>query len=99
MTQMTQPDETKNSAPATESGGRGRLMVDAPIRMFHALFAVCFFGAWITSEWDGWRCLHVTLGYCMAGLLLFRILYGLFGPAQARLHLLFGRLKGLSSLV
>jgi cytochrome b len=35
----------------------------------------------------------------MAGLLLFRILYGLFGPAQARLHLLFGRLKGLSSLV
>jgi len=73
----------------------GRLMVDAPVRMFHALFAVCFFGAWLTSECEKWRGLHVTLGYTMAGLLLFRIVYGFFGPPQARLRLLFGRFKGL----
>jgi cytochrome b len=90
---MTQFGET--SAPASESDSSGRLMVDAPVRMFHALFAVCFFGAWLTSEWDRWRCLHVVLGYSMAGLLLFRVVYGLFGPPQARLRLLLGRLKGL----
>ncbi|MCL2021382.1 MAG: cytochrome b/b6 domain-containing protein [Betaproteobacteria bacterium] len=81
--------------PAPESGRKGRLVVDAPIRMFHVLFALCFFGAWLTSESEAWRSLHVTLGYSMAGLLLFRIVYGLFGPPQARLCLLFGRLKGL----
>ena len=90
-----QPGDTKDSATIPESGGAGRLMVDAPIRMFHALFAVCFFGAWLTSELERWRCLHVTLGYSMVGLLLFRVVYGLIGPPQARLHLLFGRLKGL----
>ena len=91
---MTQSGET-----LTPESSTGRLMVDAPIRMFHALFAVCFFGAWLTSEWERWRCLHVTLGYSMAGLLLFRVVYGLFGPPQARLHLLFGRIKGLLGMV
>jgi len=93
---MAKSYEIKNSS--TESSA-GRLMVDAPIRMFHALFAVCFFGAWLTSEWERWRCVHVTLGYSMAGLLLFRVVYGLFGPPQARLHLLFGRLKGLLGMI
>jgi cytochrome b len=78
-----------------QSKSRGRLMVDAPVRMFHALFALCFFGAWLTAESESWRSLHVTLGYSMIGLLLFRIAYGLFGPQQARLSSLFGRLKRL----
>jgi len=79
--------------------GAGRLMVDAPTRMFHALFAVCFFGAWLTSESESWRGLHVTIGYTMAGLLLFRVVYGLFGPPQARLRAQFGRLKGLAAML
>ncbi|MDR0234010.1 MAG: cytochrome b/b6 domain-containing protein [Zoogloeaceae bacterium] len=87
--------EMKNAAEAVKPGHAGRLVVDAPIRMFHALFAVCFFGAWLTSESEAWRSLHVTLGYGMGGLLLFRVVYGLFGPPQARLYLLFGRLMGL----
>jgi len=78
----------------SEVKAASRLMVDAPVRMFHALFAVCFFGAWLTSESEAWRSLHVTLGYSMIVLLLFRIAYGLFGPQQARLSKLFGRMKG-----
>ncbi|MCL2076156.1 MAG: cytochrome b/b6 domain-containing protein [Betaproteobacteria bacterium] len=93
---MTQSGEMKTPAP--ESVGSGRLMVDAPVRMFHVLFAVCFFGAWATSERDSWLSLHVTFGYSMAGLLLFRIAYGLFGPSQARLSSLFGRIKGLLNI-
>jgi cytochrome b len=36
----------------------------------------------------------VTLGYTMVGLLGFRVLYGLIGPRQARLSLLWGKLAG-----
>ena len=43
--------------------------------------------------------LHVTLGYTLAGLLAFRLGYGLLGPRQARLSLLRRRLGGLSGWV
>ncbi|MDP2988857.1 cytochrome b/b6 domain-containing protein, partial [Hydrogenophaga sp.] len=60
-----------------------RLVIDAPTRMFHWLFALSFVGAYITADGERWRLLHVTLGYTLAGLLAFRVLYGLFGPRQA----------------
>jgi len=91
---MPSSDEMVSSVPKA-----GRLMVDAPVRMFHLLFAACLFGAWWTSESEKWCDLHVTIGYGMVGLLLFRVVYGLFGPAQARLRLLFGRLKGLTGML
>jgi cytochrome b len=69
-----------------------RRVVDAPTRMFHGLFALSFLGAYLTAEGEQWRALHVTLGYAMAGLLAFRVLYGLFGPRHARLTLLLRRL-------
>lgn len=62
-----------------------RRVVDAPIRMFHALFALSFVGAYVTADGEHWRALHVTLGYTMAGLLGFRVLYGLLGPRHAGL--------------
>ena len=34
---------------------RSRRMVDAPTRMFHALFALCFLGAYVTSEGESMR--------------------------------------------
>ncbi len=37
--------------------------------------------------------LHVTLGYTLAGLLAFRVLYGLFGPRHARLGLMLRKLS------
>lgn len=72
----------------------GRRVTDAPTRMFHWLFALSFLGAYVTADGESWRLLHVTLGYTMAGLLVFRVLYGLFGPRQASLGLLWRKLAG-----
>lgn len=69
-----------------------RLVTDAPTRMFHWLFALSFVGAYLTAESEHWRLLHVTLGYSFAGLLVFRLLYGLLGPRQAGLGLLWRKL-------
>lgn len=69
-----------------------RRVVDAPTRMFHWLFALSFLGAYLTADAERWRALHVTLGYMLAGLLAFRVLYGLFGPRHARLGLLLRKL-------
>ena len=70
-----------------------RRTVDAPTRMFHWLFALSFLGAYLSSDGERWRMLHITLGYTMAGLLAFRVLYGLWGPPQARLSLMLRKLK------
>jgi cytochrome b len=64
--------------------------------MFHWLFALCFVGAYITADGESWRLLHVTLGYTLAGLLGFRVVYGLIGPRHARLSLMWRKLAGLS---
>lgn len=69
-----------------------RLVADAPTRMFHWLFALSFAGAYLTAESEHWRMLHVTLGYTFAGLLVFRLLYGLFGPRQSSAGLLWRKL-------
>lgn len=79
------------TAPTTPPSRR---VVDAPMRMFHWLFALCFLGAYVTAESEQWRPLHVTLGYTFGGLLGFRLVYGLVGPRHARLGLLRRRLAG-----
>ncbi len=73
---------TPRGAPAAAARRR---VIDAPTRAFHWLFALSFFGAYLSAESERWRALHVTLGYTLAGLLAFRLLYGLFGPRHARL--------------
>ena len=92
-------NETKPLAAATANPGRGRLVVDAPVRMFHVLFALCFFGAFVTGESQSLMPVHVVLGYCMIGLLVFRLVYGVVGPAQARLGVLLSRMTGQSSFL
>lgn len=72
-------------------------MTDAPIRVFHWLFALSFTGAWLTAESERWRGVHVTLGYAFAGLLVCRALYGVIGPRQARLSLSWRRVSGLAA--
>jgi len=70
---------------AQASAPAGRILVwDAPVRVFHWLMVLCFFGAYVTSESERWRLLHVTLGYTMVGLVGFRILWGLVGTRYAR---------------
>lgn len=87
------------AAPAT------RRTIDAPTRMFHWLLAFSFLGAYVTAEAERWRALHVSLGYAMAGLLAFRLIYAFFGPPTLRLSALGARamapvrwLRGLRGL-
>lgn len=85
------------AAGARPAPARGRLVTDAPTRMFHWLFALSFVGAYLTADGERWRALHVTLGYTLAGLLVVRVLYGLFGPRHARLGLLLRKLGGAAA--
>ena len=68
----------------TESRTPSTLVWDVPVRVFHWLLVLCFAGAWLTAESEHWRLVHVTLGYTMAGLLAFRVLWGLVGTRYAR---------------
>lgn len=83
----------KPTAPGAAKASRR--VVDAPTRMFHWLFALCFVGAYLTADGESLRLLHVTLGYTLAGLLGFRVVYGLVGPRHARLSLMARKLAGL----
>ena len=89
--------QTYSSMHATDGATRpapsaSRRVIDAPTRMFHWLFALSFLGAYLTADGEQFRLLHVTLGYTMAGLLVFRVLYGLFGPRHAGLGMLWRKL-------
>jgi len=57
---------------------------DAPVRVFHWLLVLCFVGAYVTSESEVWRLVHVTLGYTLGGLLAFRLVWGIVGTRYAR---------------
>lgn len=60
------------------------LVWDAPLRVFHWLMAATFVGAYLTAEDESWRTVHVTLGCTLAGLVAFRIVWGVIGPRWAR---------------
>jgi cytochrome b len=64
------------------------------MRMFHALFALSFCGAYITADSEHWRLVHVVLGYTLGGMLAFRLVYGLLGPRPARLSTLWRKSSG-----
>lgn len=82
---------TASCSPSAPS----RRVVDAPTRMFHWVFALSFLGAYVTAESERWRLVHVTLGYTLAGLLVFRLIYGLIGPHPARLSVLWRKLLAI----
>ena len=60
------------------------LVWDAPTRVFHWLMAACFAGAWASAQREGWHIVHATLGWTMAGLVAFRIVWGFAGTRYAR---------------
>ncbi|MDZ7812350.1 MAG: cytochrome b/b6 domain-containing protein [Ideonella sp.] len=60
------------------------LVWDWPTRVFHWLMVLCFAGAWLTSESERLQRVHITLGYSMAGLVAFRVVWGLMGTRHAR---------------
>ena len=72
------------AAGAAEASPQKIRIWDAPVRVFHWLMVLCFAGAWLTAESERWRLVHVTLGYSMAGLVVFRLVWGLIGTRHAR---------------
>jgi cytochrome b len=56
---------------------------DLPTRLFHWALVLLIFALWLTHKL-GRLDLHIILGEVMLGLILFRILWGLFGSSTAR---------------
>ncbi|SIS49551.1 Cytochrome b [Thalassolituus maritimus] len=56
---------------------------DIFIRIFHWGLTVCLAGAWLSVE-QGWMDWHQTFGLAALGLIIFRVLWGVAGPAYAR---------------
>ena len=94
MTTLTSPLRAASGSPAG-APVRTRRVTDAPTRTFHALFALSFLGAYASGDSEAWRALHVTLGYAMAGLLAWRLVYGFVGPRPVRWTTMARRVTGL----
>lgn len=60
------------------------LIWDFPTRVFHWSLAACFIGAVLTQESERYRLFHVSFGYTMLGLIIFRLLWGVIGSRYAR---------------
>src|SRR3569833_973840 len=62
-----------------------RLVWDLPLRLFHWLLVASMVASYVTAklgfDWMQW---HFYLGYWTIGLLVFRLLWGFFGPRHAR---------------
>lgn len=71
-----------NPSPAPDN--RKIRVWDAPVRVFHWLLALSFAGAYLTSESETWRLVHITLGYTLGGLIVFRLVWGVVGTRYAR---------------
>ncbi len=94
-TTSASPADPLASGSPDRPAGASRRTVDAPTRTFHALLALCFTGAYLTGDSEHWRTVHVTLGYTLAGLLAFRLVWGLLGPKPVRWSSWAGKLRGL----
>jgi cytochrome b len=57
---------------------------DFPTRIFHWVLAACFAVAVITQDMERLRQVHITSGYTMMGLVMFRFMWGLLGTRYAR---------------
>lgn len=78
------PADAATRVSADERVTQNVFVWDAPVRLFHWLMVICFAGAYVTAESEYWRLLHVSLGYTMAGLVGFRIIWGVIGSRYAR---------------
>lgn len=81
---MNTMSESPAETGASQASPRQALIWDLPVRVFHWTMAVCFAGAYLTSESERLRLVHTTLGYTMAGLVVFRLVWGLVGTPHAR---------------
>lgn len=75
---------TTSSAAAPTARDAGTLVWDLPTRLFHWSLAVCFTGAWLTSDSERQHLLHLLFGYSLFGLIAFRVVWGFVGSRHAR---------------
>lgn len=81
-----------------EASVNKRRVVDAFTRMLHALMALCFTLAYLSSEVDSLRLLHVTMGYTLGVAVLIRLVWGVVGPRRVHLGVLWRRWPTLARL-
>ncbi|MGZ3183509.1 MAG: cytochrome b/b6 domain-containing protein [Telluria sp.] len=80
----TKVKQSDTGSAATARPPARVLVWDAPVRVFHWLLVLCFAGAWLTAESEGWEGVHVVLGYTAGGLAAFRVVWGVIGTRYAR---------------
>jgi cytochrome b len=61
-----------------------KLIWDLPVRIFHWLLTLLIAGAWYTVKISGDMDTHMLIGQSILALLIFRVLWGFFGPRYAR---------------
>ena len=86
-----------SSSEATEALP-SRLIVELPMRVFHSLMALSFAVAYITAESDRFRIVHVSFGYALFGMVLFRLVWGFLGPRQSRLSGMWRKIKTVENI-
>lgn len=60
------------------------LVWDWPVRIGHWMLVGAFALAWLTSESETWRLVHAWAGGAMAGVVFFRLFWGVAGSRHAR---------------
>ena len=60
------------------------LVWDLPTRVFHWSLATTFLIAYLTGESERWAMLHMIAGLSLAGLIGFRVIWGIVGTRYAR---------------
>jgi cytochrome b len=60
------------------------LVWDWPTRIGHWVMAIAFLVAYLTGDSEEWRLVHVAAGGTLAGVIAFRVLWGLVGTRHAR---------------
>ena len=60
------------------------LVWDVPVRFVHWLLVASFAGAFLTAESERLRSVHVLFGTTLAGLIAFRLVWGVVGTRYAR---------------
>ena len=68
---------------AAATGARVRVW-DLPVRVFHWALVASFGTAYVLSETERLRRVHVMLGYTVLGLIAFRLVWGFVGTYYAR---------------
>jgi len=76
-------DATTHAAPEMNTGPTGKVRVwDPLVRVFHWGLVAAFATAWLTA--DEVQPVHEIAGYTVAGLVAFRLVWGLVGSRYAR---------------